>query len=158
MSKGTRVWRTAHLSLISRLDDTETIQFVLQTRRTNQPRRQKAYLRACEHSEDSDQPAHSFSESSLGTFRIAKDAKFLHADKKDWSDCAHTQADLSSMGAHFRRYVFVHRTTGFHCGKNNTITIITYASSKHNNPPGQPRNLASLCVAYPINIEHLKYG
>ena len=27
-------------------------------------------------------------ESSLGAFWIAKDAKFLHADNENWSDCA----------------------------------------------------------------------
>ena len=29
-----------------------------------------------------------WSESSLGAFWKAKDAKFLHVDKKDWSGCA----------------------------------------------------------------------
>ena len=36
-----------------------------------------------------------WSESSLGTFWIANDAKFLHADKEDWSNWADVQADLS---------------------------------------------------------------
>ena len=36
-------------------------------------------------SEDSDQPVHSCTQSvvSLGTFLIAKDAKFLHTDNED---------------------------------------------------------------------------
>ena len=48
-----------------------------------------------------------------GRILDSKDAKFLHADKKDWSDCADAQADLSlhclhmsegmisQVGAHF---------------------------------------------------------
>ena len=35
------------------------------------------------------------SESSLGIFWKAKDAKFFRAKKEDWTDCADTQADLS---------------------------------------------------------------
>ena len=38
-----------------------------------------------------------WSESSLGTFQITKDARFLHADKEDWSDCADAHADLSPL-------------------------------------------------------------
>ena len=38
------------------------------------------------------------SESSLCAFRIAKDAKFLDADNKDWSNCLDAQADLSLCG------------------------------------------------------------
>ena len=41
-----------------------------------------------------------WSEPSLGIFWIAKDAKFLHADNEDLSDCA---------DAHGRRYVFWRR-------------------------------------------------
>ena len=33
-------------------------------------------------------------ESSLGTFWMAKDERFLHADNEDWSDCSDAQADL----------------------------------------------------------------
>ena len=36
-----------------------------------------------------------WSESSLGTFWIAVDAKFLYVDKDDQSDCTDVQADLS---------------------------------------------------------------
>ena len=35
------------------------------------------------------------SESSLDSFWIAKDVKFLHADNEDWSDRACAQADLN---------------------------------------------------------------
>ena len=34
------------------------------------------------------------SESSLGTFWIAKDANFLHAVNEDWSGCAHHENTL----------------------------------------------------------------
>ena len=37
------------------------------------------YLQACLPSKDSDEPAH-----SLGTFLIASDAMFPHADKEDY--------------------------------------------------------------------------
>ena len=48
-----------------------------------------------------------WSESSLGAFRIAKDAKFLHADTKDWSDCTNAQTGLSiCCAARVRRYGF----------------------------------------------------
>ena len=44
-----------------------------------------------------DQPAHSFN--LIRIFNcvvwVAKNAKFLHADNEDWSDCADAQADLS---------------------------------------------------------------
>ena len=46
-----------------------------------------------------------WSESSLNAFWIVKDAKFLHADNEDWSDCTNTQANLSP---HVRRNVFSH--------------------------------------------------
>ena len=71
---------------------------------------QKMYLWTCAPSKDSDQRAHS--RSPIKTFNgdwriwIAKDAKFLHANNEDWSDCAHAQADLSLCRAHVRRYVF----------------------------------------------------
>ena len=35
-----------------------------------------------------------WSEYSLGTIWIGKDAKFLHVDNEDWSDCADMQGDL----------------------------------------------------------------
>ena len=42
-----------------------------------------------------------WSESSLyGAFWIAKDAKFLHADNGDWSDCTEAQDDLSLWWVH----------------------------------------------------------
>ena len=40
-----------------------------------------------------------WSESSLGVFLIAEDAKFLHDDNEDWSDCSDAQADLSLRSA-----------------------------------------------------------
>ena len=39
------------------------------------------YIRTCAPSKDSDQPAQLLY--LLGVFRLAKDAKFLHADNKD---------------------------------------------------------------------------
>ena len=46
-------------------------------------------------------PIHAvWSESSLCAFWITKDTKFLHANNKDWSDCANVQADLSLSWAH----------------------------------------------------------
>ena len=47
-----------------------------------------------------------WSESLLGTFRIAKDALFLHAGNEDWSGCVDPQAELSL--SHVRRYIFSH--------------------------------------------------
>ena len=46
---------------------------VLEPIHVPRPYRQKPYLQTCAPSEDSDQ---------LGAFRIAKDAKFLHADNE----------------------------------------------------------------------------
>ena len=43
-------------------------------------------------------------ESSQGAFCLAKDAKFLHADNKDWSDCADVQANLSQLYARLKIY------------------------------------------------------
>ena len=45
-------------------------------------------------------------ESSLGTFWIAKDAKFLPADKEDWSGCSDAQADWSLRWAHMSKGMF----------------------------------------------------
>ena len=39
-----------------------------------------------------------WSESSLGLFWIAKDAKCLHADNGDWSESVAAQADLIFVG------------------------------------------------------------
>ena len=54
-------------------------------KKRNVPLRQKTYHGTCAHSEDSDQTAHCavWSESSLGTFWIAKNVKFLHAGNED---------------------------------------------------------------------------
>ena len=62
---------------------------------------QKMYLRTCALSEYSDQLAQSNQNLSLRIFRIAKDAKFLHANNKD-----------SGQNVCIRRliYVFVGRT------------------------------------------------
>ena len=49
-----------------------------------------------------------WSESSLGAFWIVMDAKFLNADKDDWSDCAHAQTDLSLCWAHMQEDTFFH--------------------------------------------------
>ena len=49
---------------------------------------------------------HICAQSSLGTFWIAKYARFLHADIEDWSDCMDVQADLSLCQAHVRKYIF----------------------------------------------------
>ena len=44
---------------------------------------------------------HAWSESSPGTFWTANDAKFLHAENKDWSNCADAQAGLILQKVHF---------------------------------------------------------
>ena len=41
-----------------------------------------------------------WSESSLSAFLTAKDAKFVQADDKDWSDCEGAQGDLSLCWVH----------------------------------------------------------
>ena len=55
-----------------------------------------------------------WSESSLGAYWIAKDAKFIHVTQQLWSDCADAQAGLSlriqaglrfRLVAHVRMYV-----------------------------------------------------
>ena len=61
-----------------------------------------------------------WSESSLGTFWIAKDAKFLNVDIEDWSDCAVWFE--SSLSAHFRRYVISH------CDSHILIYILLYTT------------------------------
>ena len=73
------------------------------------------YLRTCAPVEDSDQPAHSRSLIRIftGAVGIARDANFLYADNEDKSDCANAQADLFSLGAHVRLYVFS-RCVSFH--------------------------------------------
>ena len=48
------------------------------------------------------------SESSLGTFCIAKNAKFLHGDNEDWSHCDEAHAGLSLYWAYVTRHVFSH--------------------------------------------------
>ena len=45
-----------------------------------------------------------WSETSLNAFWIAMDAKFIHVDNEDWSDCADVQAVLSLHLTHVRRY------------------------------------------------------
>ena len=48
---------------------------------------------------DLDQPVHSvWSESSLDTFWIYKDEKFLNRDNEDWSNCIGAHTDESSLG------------------------------------------------------------
>ena len=46
-------------------------------------------------------------QNSLGTLLIAKDAKLVHADSKDKSDCADAQADFSCDWEHHsvRRFI-----------------------------------------------------
>ena len=39
---------------------------------------------------------------------MAKDAKFLHADNEDGSDCADAQADLSLRWSHMSEGTFLH--------------------------------------------------
>ena len=51
-----------------------------------------------------------WSESSLDAYWIAKDARFLHADNEDWSDCADAQADLSLHWTHMSEGTFSHVT------------------------------------------------
>ena len=48
------------------------------------------------------------SESSLGAFWIAKDAKFHHVDNEDRRDCADAQPDLSLRWAHMPEGTFYH--------------------------------------------------
>ena len=48
-------------------------------------------------------------QSSLCTQWVAKEARFLHADSEDWSDCANVQADLSLCWAHIHFVGFVMR-------------------------------------------------
>ena len=91
-----KVWKTYYSFRVAE-------QFTLTVRRpygTNELQRQKTYLWTCAPSEDSDQPVHSHS-----LIRILLDAKFLHAENKDRSDCADAQGDLSLRWAHVRRYV-----------------------------------------------------
>ena len=45
-------------------------------------------------------------ESFLGIFWIAKDAKILHANKVDWSDCVDVQANLSIHWRHMSEGIF----------------------------------------------------
>ena len=47
-------------------------------------------------------------QSSLCAQWVAKDPSFLHADSKDWSDCADVQADLSLRWAHMTFCWFCH--------------------------------------------------
>ena len=49
-----------------------------------------------------------WSESSLGAFLLAMDAKFPYADNEDWSDCANAQADLSLRWVHMWEGTFSH--------------------------------------------------
>ena len=44
-----------------------------------------------------------WSESSLTSFWIAKEAKFLHTDNEDWSDYADAQVDLSLLWMHITK-------------------------------------------------------
>ena len=57
----------------------------------------------CAPTEDSDQSGLGirpiWSESLLCTQWIAKDQRFLHEDREDWSDWVEAQADQSSLGA-----------------------------------------------------------
>ena len=48
------------------------------------------------------------SESSLGAFRIPKDANFRHADNEDWLDCADAQADVCLRWVHKSEGPFSH--------------------------------------------------
>ena len=54
-----------------------------------------------------------WSESSLGAFWTAKDAKFLHADNKDYSDCTNVQADLSLCWVYMSKGTFSHVAAQF---------------------------------------------
>ena len=57
-----------------------------------------------------------WSESSLGAFWMAKDAKFLHADKEDSDQTAPMHRLISVLvGGHVRRYIFSLCTHVFCC-------------------------------------------
>ena len=45
----------------------------------------------------------------LGTFNLAKDAKCLHADNEDWSDCEAVQSDKSLRWEHMSEGTFTHK-------------------------------------------------
>ena len=77
-----------------------------------------------------------WSESSVGEFCIAKDAKSLHADNEDWSDraiCAwYAQVDLTVLlGTHVRRVRFLtlRRKYILHIEEMQTNTIILSIST-----------------------------
>ena len=67
----------------------------------HESQRQKTYLWTCSSSTV-------WSESSLGIFLNTKDAKLLHADNKDWSDCANAQDKLSIRLVHISEGTFSH--------------------------------------------------
>ena len=54
-----------------------------------------------------------WSESSLGAFWIAKDAKFLYADNEDWSDCTDAQTDFSLRWTHMSEGTFPYVAANF---------------------------------------------
>ena len=71
------------------------------------PQRQKTYLSICAPSEDSDQTAHSRSLIRIFTGRILDNQRCKVSScgqQRLWSDCAHAQTGLTSLGAHIRRY------------------------------------------------------
>ena len=76
-------------------------------------------------------------ESSLGTFLIAKDVKFLHVDNKD---CLDGQTDLNLCSdAYARRYIFSHSAQGpvvqsviSLTSSLRVISLIVLADSIHN--------------------------
>ena len=80
-----------------------------------------------------------WSESSLGTFWITKFAKFLRTDNKDWSDCAHPQADLSLRWVHMWEGMLSQIPTHISYGLQLTLVISTSLIS--NNRLSRSENL-----------------
>ena len=58
-------------------------------------------------------------------FQIAKNTKFLHVNNEDSDENArNVQADLSSFGAHIKRYVFIRRSLRCTVAKNRPVQLI----------------------------------
>ena len=93
----------------------------------HEPRNQKMYLRTCGPSKDSDQPAHSRSLIWIFTMRIwdSQGCKVSSSGQRRlWSDCADSQADLSLRLAHMWKCTFAHVAAqmAFHMTPDSVLT------------------------------------
>ena len=90
-----------------------------------EPQYDKTNKMTCAPSEDLDQPRHlpSLTRVFAGAHWVAKDSRFLHADSKDWSDCAVAQADPSLLWAHRSFYWFCHVAAHMHFKLNFSYLI-----------------------------------